>query len=131
MINKISAPGKVLGAAVLIALTSGCATAPQTLYNWGSYQNQLYASLKADTSPDKQILEMEKTLQTRKSDQPMAPGFHAHLGMLYGDVGRRAEMCEQFKTEKQLFPESAQFMDFLLAKAEPKAALKAEPKGAK
>lgn len=127
MNNKRSAPGKMLGAAVLIAFMSGCASAPQTLYNWGSYQNQLYARFKADTSPDAQIQEMEKTLQTRKSDQPMAPGFHAHLGMLYGDVGRRAEMCEQFKTEKQLFPESAQFMDFLLAKAEPKT----EKKGAK
>jgi len=120
MNNNMFAPGRLLGAALLVAMLSGCVAQPKTLYNWGSYQNQLYARFKADTSPDKQIQEMEKTLQTRKSDQPMAPGFHAHLGMLYGDVGRRAEMCEQFKLEKQLFPESAQFMDFLLAKAEPK-----------
>jgi hypothetical protein len=40
-------------------------------------------------------------------------------------------MCEQFKTEKQLFPESTQFMDFLLAKAEPKAGVKADKKDVK
>lgn len=118
MNNKNSALSTLLGATLLVALMSGCAVQPKTLYNWGTYQNQLYARFKADTSPDKQILEMEKTLQEPKASQPIAPGFHAHLGLLYGEVGRRAEMCEQFKVEKQLFPESAQFMDFLLAKAE-------------
>jgi hypothetical protein len=130
MNNKMFKPGKMLGALLLVSLVSGCAQ-PKTLYNWGNYQSQLYARFKADTSPDKQIQDMEKTLQTRKSDQSMAPGFHAHLGLLYGEVGRRADMCEQFKTEKQLFPESAQFMDFLLAKAEPKAGVKADKKDVK
>lgn len=119
-------PNKLLGIAVLTSLLSGCVTQPKTLYNWGSYQNQLYARFKADSSPEQQIQEMEKTLQAPTSSQPVAPGFHAHLGLLYGEAGRHAEMCEQFNIEKQLFPESAQFMDFLLAKAEPNAGKKKE-----
>jgi hypothetical protein len=118
MKNKIFALGPWLSAVVLASLLSGCANQPKTLYNWGSYQEQLYARLKTNTSPEKQIQELEKTLQNPKSALPAAPGFHAHLGLLYGEAGRSAEMCEQFKTEKQLFPESAHFMDFLLAKAE-------------
>ena len=109
---------KILGAAVLLSLVTGCATAPKTLYNWGTYQNQLYARFKASSTPEQQIQEMEKTLNAPKSSQPVAPGFHAHLGLLYGEVGRTNDMCEQFNAEKQLFPESATFMDFLLAKAE-------------
>lgn len=118
MKNKIQMLSKMLGTVLLFSLVTGCATAPKTLYNWGNYQGELYARFKATSSPDQQIQEMEKTLQTTKSNLPMAPGFHAHLGLLYGEVGRRNEMCEQFKTEKQLFPESATFMDFLLSKAE-------------
>ena len=117
---KVFALSPWLSGLVLASLLSGCASQPNTLYNWGSYQDQLYARFKADTSPEKQIQELEKTLQNPKSAQPAAPGLHAHLGLLYGEAGRSAEMCEQFKTEKQLFPESAPFMDFLLAKAESK-----------
>ena len=109
---------KILGAAFLLSLVSGCATAPKTLYNWGSYQNQVYARFKSSSTPEQQIQEMEKTLHAPKSGQPVAPGFHAHLGLLYGEVGRTNDMCDQFNSEKQLFPESATFMDFLLTKAE-------------
>jgi hypothetical protein len=105
-------------AALVIGFTSGCATRTPTLYNWGNYQQQVYAHFKADTSPAQQIQELEKTLQKGKLNQPIAPGFHAHLGLLYGEVGRTDDMREQFIAEKQLYPESAQFMDFLLEKAE-------------
>lgn len=118
MKNEIQMLSKMLGTVFLLSLVTGCATAPKTLYNWGNYQGELYARFKATSSPDQQIQEMEKTLQFSKSSLPIAPGFHAHLGLLYGEVGRRNEMREQFKTEKQLFPESATFMDFLLSKAE-------------
>jgi hypothetical protein len=44
------------------------------------------------------------------------PGFHAHLGMLYSIAGKSDQMVAQFEDEKKLFPESATYMDFLLAK---------------
>lgn len=109
---------KTLGAVCLFSLLAGCAAAPKPLYKWGNYQNDLYARFKATSSAEQQIQGMEKTLQSSKSQLPIAPGFHAHLGLLYGEAGRRNEMCEQFKIEKQLFPESAVFMDMLLSKAE-------------
>ena len=118
MRNTLKTLGNMPCVALMLFIVSGCATAPKPLYNWGNYQGNLYARFKATSSPDQQIQDMEKTLQIAKSNLPMAPGFHAHLGLLYGEVGRSNEMCEQFKAEKQLFPESAAFMDFLLSKAE-------------
>ena len=115
---NIKALSSMLSAVLIFLFMSGCTTAPKNLYNWGNYQGELYARFKATSSPDKQIQGMEKTLQNLKSNLPIAPGFHAHLGLLYGEVGRRNEMCEQFMLEKQLFPESTAFMDFLLSKAE-------------
>jgi hypothetical protein len=118
MKNTMKTLSKMLGVALLFLLVTGCANGPKPLYNWGNYQSDVYARFKATSSPEQQIQSMEKTLQSPKSGLPIAPGFHAHLGLLYGEVGRRAEMYEQFQTEKRLFPESTVFMDFLLAKAD-------------
>lgn len=108
-------PSKLLGALMCILLISGCATKP-SLYAWGSYEEQVYARFKATSSPEQQIQAMEKDLQTQVGNQPLPPGFHAHLGLLYGEAGRSGDMREQFLLEKQYFPESTKFMDFLLAK---------------
>lgn len=116
MTSLLTTPGKMLGVFFFALFFSGCATTTQ-LYNWGSYQDQVYARFAANTNPDQQIDEMEKTLQTNKNNKPAPPGFHAHLGLLYGEAGRVNEMREQFFIEKQLYPEATQFMDFLLAKA--------------
>lgn len=111
-------PGKWLGFILCSCLISGCATTPQ-LYHWGSYENQVYAHLSTSSSPEAQIGEMEKILHTRSTDKPVPPGFHAHLGLLYGQVGKTDKMREQLVIEKQLFPESTAFMDFLLNKSNP------------
>lgn len=113
---SLYSPGKLLGAICCLWLV-GCATKPQ-IYQWGSYEAQLYARFSANTTPEQQIAEMEKTLHINNSSKPMPPGFHAHLGLLYGELGKIDDMRKQFLLEKQLFPESAPFMDFLLKKAE-------------
>jgi len=110
-------PSRLLGAFFCLLLISGCATKPQ-LYNWGDYESQVYARFSDKGHPEQQIDAMEKTLQTNKNNKPAPPGFHAHLGLLYGEAGRIAEMREQFTIEKTLFPESAAFMDFLLKKVD-------------
>lgn len=107
---------KVAGLGLCLLIITGCAT-KQPHYHWGSYESQLYARFTSNTSPQQQIEEMEKTLQTNSGRKPIPPGFHAHLGLLYGDAGRTTEMREQFNLEKQLYPESATFMDFLLSKS--------------
>ncbi|MYN43577.1 DUF4810 domain-containing protein [Pseudoduganella sp. FT93W] len=100
-----------------IALLSGCAAAPKTLYGWDGYQPQVYMHLKGE-SPDQQIAELEKSLQTLSAKGMSAPpGFHAHLGMLYSITGKPEQMVSQFEDEKKLFPESAAYMDLLLSKA--------------
>lgn len=109
-------PGKWLGVFCFIWLVSGCASKPQ-IYHWGDYESQLYARFSSNTNPEQQIEQMEKILQTNRTNKPVPPGFHAHLGLLYGEQGNIGKMREQFSIEKQLFPESSAFMDFLLNKS--------------
>lgn len=110
---KKSASVLALAGAMLL---TGCAAPQKTLYQWGGYQPQVYQYLKGE-SPDQQIAAMEKDLMLFSAKGGSAPpGFHAHLGMLYSVVGKPDQMVVQFEDEKKLFPESAPYMDFLLAK---------------
>lgn len=94
-------------------LLSGC-TSTNEMYQWGSYPRQLYDHLSASSDAQEQIAAMEETLQVNKQSKPMPPGFHAHLGLLYGNLGQVDDMREQFLLEKQLYPEAGGFIDFLL-----------------
>ncbi|WP_412022881.1 DUF4810 domain-containing protein [Burkholderia cepacia] len=107
-----------LPATAAAMLLAGC-SAPTTppLYQWTGYQPQVYEYFKGQTSPQEQIDALEKALQDiRAKGQTPPPGFHAHLGMLYASVGNEQQAEQQLQAEKQLFPESASYMDFLMKK---------------
>jgi hypothetical protein len=104
----------VLGAGTVLA---GCA-APQSRYEWGSYEEVVYASYLArdDVPAEKQVELLEKDYQVARSENKrMPPGWHAHLGYLYYQVGRSDQARQELLTEKAQFPESAVFVDRLLA----------------
>ncbi|WP_375055278.1 DUF4810 domain-containing protein [Zobellella sp. DQSA1] len=102
----------LLMAAVLLA---GCA-GPSTLYQWDGYQPSVYQYYQVDNNNlDEQVAQLEESIEkARAKDRRVAPGLHAHLGLLYANSGREQQALEQFAAEKRLFPESAVFMDFLL-----------------
>jgi hypothetical protein len=106
-------PALLLGAGLL----QGCASGPKTLYQWEGYQPQVYEYLKGEGSVEQQIAELEKGLQViRARGNTPPPGYHAHLGMLYAQLGKDDQVVQQFRTEEALFPEAKPYMDFLLKK---------------
>jgi hypothetical protein len=115
--QALAAFSRGLWLGLLILGLAGCASQqPQGLYHWGNFEEQIYARLKNTSNPQDQILAMEKTLHTNRTNRPLPPGFHAHLGLLYGETGNIAAMRQQFEKEKALYPEAVPFMDFLLRK---------------
>ncbi|GHU17484.1 DUF4810 domain-containing protein [Betaproteobacteria bacterium] len=101
---------------IFATFLSGCAAPPKTLYQWESYEAQVYAHLKGE-SPDAQIEAMERDLEKiRAGGKTPPPGFYAHMGLLYLGNGNDAKAIDCFETEKERFPESATFMNFLLDK---------------
>ena len=105
-----------LAVAVSLLLTA-CAT-QKTLYTWGSYEDVIYASYNdpGKLAPEQQIEKLEQDYQrVRASNTRVPPGWHAHLGYLYASVGKRDQAQQEFRTEKSEFPESAVFVDRLLA----------------
>lgn len=102
------------------AILSACATRPQPIYYWGSYQATVYGHFKGEKGPEEQILELEKVVeQARAQGKAIPPGVQAHLAVLYGQTGRSDRLIENLEAEKRQFPESTTFMDFLLKKFKP------------
>ena len=116
---KRSSLARLAGAVPLAAtlLLAGCATGPGPLYYWGDYQPTLYGHFTKEVAPQEQIASLEAGLEkARAAGKPVPPGYNAHLGLLYAEGEQTDQMLKYFEAEKALYPESASYMDFLLAK---------------
>jgi hypothetical protein len=103
----------LLGSLLLMA---GCAAQPHNLYQWEDYQPQVYKYFQGE-SKEAQIADLESGLQKiQASGKAVPPGYHAQLGLLYGETGNSDRMVQEFEAEKTLFPESAPYINSLLKK---------------
>ena len=104
-----------------LALSAAACAAPRQapLYQWGAYPGAVYAYLKGSNAElGSQILELEALVRKNAaSGAATPPGLHAHLGLLYGKTGDDANAARHLQAEKQLFPESTPYMDYLLKRA--------------
>jgi hypothetical protein len=70
--------------------------------------------------PEAQITQLEEDYQkARAANKSVPPGYHAHLGFLYFQVGKPDQALQSLQTEKALFPESTVYMDRLIARIKP------------
>jgi hypothetical protein len=102
----------------IVSALAGCATnSTPPLYQWTGYEPQVYEYFKGTSAPQAQIQALENALEKiRAKGEVPPPGFYAHLGMLYASTEKYQQAEEAFAAEKQLFPESSTYMDFMLKK---------------
>lgn len=104
-------------AGLVAALLTACAAQREPLYHWGDFPAQQYAYFQGDKGPEEGIQALEKTREeARAKGKPLPPGLQAHLGLLYGQTGRIDLFEQHLEAEKQQYPESAAYIDFLLKK---------------
>ncbi len=112
-----------------LPLALGC-TPPPPLYDWGIYEQILWEGYKADHGdfdPTEQLARLDEDVQRIVgSGARVPPGVHAHLGFLRYSTGDLVAAREHFLEERELFPESAVFIDGLLARMEGSGPLPAE-----
>lgn len=120
LLTQTAAQTATLTATLTAALLlTGCASNPGNLYQWGSYENQIYAMYSdgGKSPPEQQIAALEADYQkARAANKQVPPGYHAHLGYLYFQTGKADMALQSFNTEKALYPESVQYMDRLIAR---------------
>lgn len=106
-----------LGLAAACTVLAGCATKPQQLYYWGTYQENVYKHFSSPESGTEQIGSLEAGLEKARSEGlKVPPGYNAHLALLYGQQERSDKMAEYLEAEKSLYPEGKSYVDFLLRK---------------
>ncbi|WP_392344078.1 DUF4810 domain-containing protein [Pseudoalteromonas prydzensis] len=112
--NKIITTTAVL----LLTVLTGCKTV-QPLYYYGSYDVNLYQHFKADDiSVAEQISQLEETVQMADNKSLLiAPGILAHLGYLHLKQGELDSGFAYLEKEKALYPESEQYINFLIENA--------------
>lgn len=99
---------------------TGCVSKPPTLYHWGQYEQLLYSSYKkpGELSPQAQInILNDDLIKAQAAGQDVPPGVYGQLGYLYFSTGDFTAAEKALNMEKQLFPESAHFIDGLIANA--------------
>jgi len=105
-----------LALAALMALT-GCAS--NSLYQWGGYEDSLYAAYKDATKAEALRLKLETHIQAmEQAGQKVAPGLYAEVGTLYLQAGRRQQAIGWYQRERQAWPESQQLMAALIQNLE-------------
>ncbi|MDF2180204.1 DUF4810 domain-containing protein [Aliiglaciecola sp. CAU 1673] len=106
---------KLLLTALIAVIVTGCKTT-EPLYYHGQYNKAVYNYFKAeDVTLEEQISMLQEVIQKAAAhSKTVAPGIHAHLGMLYFETGNADLGTQHLEQEKLLFPESAQYIDFLL-----------------
>jgi hypothetical protein len=106
-------------AAGLLLLLAGCAsTGTPDLYSWGSYEDIIYTgySKPGEMPPERQAELLERDYQAaRAANRRVPPGWHVQLGFVYYQLGRLDAAVQELQTERAEYPESAVFVDRLLA----------------
>ena len=105
---------------VAMLLLSGCASS-SGLYHWGSYQGLLYKMYiePGEAPAERQIEILEAEIEVARSKgRPLPPGYRAHMGYLYYQLGKLDLAKQSFEAEKEAFPESARLMDRFITRLE-------------
>lgn len=106
----------------LLGLTvlGGCSSNSERLYYHGDYSAAVYSYFRQDdVTLEEQIETLNQIIEDAANNQMLvAPGVHAHLGMLYFETGSPNLGMQHFEAEKALFPESTQYIDFLIKQAQ-------------
>lgn len=102
---------------LLLCFLGGCAS--QNLYYWGRYELSVYDRLAKNNEegPVKHIEWLQEDIAySDKKGLQLPPGFHAHLAMLYSEVGNGGLAQEHLAKEKQLYPESTTMISMFQGK---------------
>lgn len=101
----------------LALMLGGCATT--SLYQWGGYDQALYAGYKDPAKMDEMRVKLEAHIsEMEKTGQKVAPGLYAELGTLYLQFGSTEKAVQLYSKERDLWPESKGLMTAMITNLE-------------
>lgn len=110
---------KVMCFAIAMSLT---ACASPSRFEWGNYENSLYAYSKTPEAREAYRKSLADAIERGESSDRLAPGLHAELGYLFLEDNNNADAVASFQKEMAAFPESREFLQALVARLNGSAA---------
>lgn len=108
---------QLLWALPIVVALGGCVT--PSLYQWGGYEEALYAGYKDPTKVEALRLKLEAHIaEMEKSAQKVAPGLYAELGTLYLQTGSSDKAIAMYSRERDTWPESKGLMTTMIQNLE-------------
>ncbi|MFN3574871.1 MAG: DUF4810 domain-containing protein [Phenylobacterium sp.] len=102
--------------APFIALLTLTACATPSRFEWGNYENALYAYAKRpDTRPQYRAA-LEKAIDQGRRTDRLAPGLLAELGYLSLEEDDTSAALSLFQEEMRVFPESRPFLQDVIGR---------------
>lgn len=103
---------------LIVAFCNGCANRNNTMYCLSSdYTNALYLYLQGEPNYDEQLQLMQDYFEEAKSTNTLpAPGSYAQMALIYSKIGNDNEAKRYLDLEKEKYPESGHYIDFINAK---------------
>ena len=104
-------------AALVLAIASASCT--HTYYWWGSYDASIAAMYSTGTGFDAAAMVDRLVREVEEAEhrgERVGPGIRAHVGVLLCEAGNTARGIAFLDAEKAAFPESAPFLDGMLAR---------------
>jgi hypothetical protein len=104
-------------AAAALLLAAGC-RAPE-LYRWGAYEDSVAAmyATSGGYDPAREVQRLtDQVAETEHRGELVPPGVRAHLGYLLLEAGNAERGVAYLLAEKAAYPESATFIDGMLAR---------------
>lgn len=107
---------KIVTLVAIVAGLAATACAPTTRFEWGAYEQALYSYSQNAENRTVYKLALERAIEQGRTRNAVAPGLLAELGYLHLQDGNTDEALRYFREERTRFPESAVFMDQLIAR---------------
>jgi hypothetical protein len=112
-------------ALLLLACLAACVSQP--MYQWGTYESNLFQSYKDPTKVEALRINLEAHTALMESNrQKVAPGLYAELGTLYLQLGSSDKAINMYKKEREAWPESQGLMNSMIQNLERRTKEKAE-----
>lgn len=87
---------------------AACATPSR--FEWGDYENSLYAYSKAPQARENYRKSLQTAIQQGEKTNRLAPGMYAELGYLFLEDNNKPDAIASFQKEMTAFPESRSFL---------------------
>jgi hypothetical protein len=111
---------KAVFALLVSALLAGCAAPP--MYQWGGYDQALYAGYKDPAKMQELRTKLEAHVAAVEHGKgKVPPGLYAELGTLYLQAGSTPRAIQLYRMEQQAWPESSVLMNSLIRTLEKQA----------